>query len=151
MPPSFLSEPLLWAITEHWLCLTLTSHVQTFLNSLQMTESKHQSHISDNSILIIFSPPPFCHSKENRKRGKTMQLYFGARSSRVVVVQWWGREGEGGEGAGEKERELRVIPPPLLCSSPQKNVTVDRALWFSPSPVKICPSVSFERKQSKVC
>lgn len=60
-----------------------------------------------------------------------MQLYFGARSSRVMVVWAWGRDGEGrgGEGgAGEKERELRVIPPPLLCSSPQKNVTVDRAL-----------------------
>lgn len=57
-----------------------------------------------------------------------MQLYFGARSSCVVVVWGWGREGEGREGVGEKERELRVIPPPLLCSSPQKNVTVDRAL-----------------------
>lgn len=57
-----------------------------------------------------------------------MQLYFGACSSCVVVVRGWGREGEGGEGAGEKETELPVIPPPLLCSSPQKNVTVDRAL-----------------------
>lgn len=83
-----------------------------------------------------------------------MQLYFGARSSRVMVVWGWGREGEGREGAGsggEKERELPVIPPPLLCSSPQKNVTVDRALRFSPSPTKMCPSVSFGKKQSKVC
>lgn len=77
-----------------------------------------------------------------------MQLYFGARSSRVMVVRGWGRDGR--ESAGGKERAA-VIPPPLLCSSPQKNVIADRALQFSPSPTKICPSVSFGRKQSKVC
>lgn len=71
----------------------------------------------------------------------------------VCLILWLygggGEKGRGGVG-GEGERTA-VIPPPLLCSSPQKNVIVDRALQFSPSPTKICPSISFGRKQSKVC
>lgn len=38
-----------------------------------------------------------------------MQLYFGARSSRVMVVRGWRREGEGRESVGEKERETAGV------------------------------------------
>lgn len=73
----------------------------------------------------------------------------------VHLVLWLygggGGKGRGGKAWGRRREKLRVFPPVLLCGSPQKNVTVDRALQFSPSPTKICPSVSFGRKQSKVC
>lgn len=45
-----------------------------------------------------------------------MQLYFGARSSRVMVVWAWGRDGEGrgGRRGGEGERIAGDSSSPAL-------------------------------------
>lgn len=65
------------------------------------TGSKHQSHIA---IILPSSYyfPPFCHGRENRKRGKAMQLYFGLLSSPVMVVWGWG-----GKRRGKKAQARR--------------------------------------------
>lgn len=76
----------------------------------------------------LLAPLP-CQGEGDRQGGKVCSCIL----ERAHPVLWLhgrgGGPGRGGEGgAGEKQRELRVIPPPLLCGSPQKNVTVDRAL-----------------------
>lgn len=128
MPLSSLSEPLLRAITEHWL-RSLTPHVQAFLYSLQMTRSQN---ISPALAIILPSSsfiPLLPRQRKPEEREGDAAVFW---STFILCCGCMGvGEGKGGvrrEGVGEKERELRVIPPPLLCSSPQKNVTVDRAL-----------------------
>lgn len=123
MPPSSLPEPLLWAITAHWLCLTLTPRAQALLNSLQMTQSQN---ISPTLAIILsssFRPPLLPWQGKPEEREDYAAVFW---STFISCYGCTGvEEGRGGEGkrGGEGERNCGCFL--LSCS-----VVPHRKTWL---------------------
>lgn len=76
----------------------------------------------DDSILILSSCPPPLPRRRRPAGREGLQLYFGARSSRVMVAWAWGRtgEGRGGRRGGEAERIAGDSSSPALWFPTEK-------------------------------
>lgn len=118
MPPSSLPEPLLWAITKHWLCLTLTPRAQALLNSLQMTQSQN---ISPTLAIILsssFHPPLLPRQGKPEEREDYAAVFWS------VFISCYGCMGVGeGKRGGEGERNCGCFL--LSCS-----VVPHRKTWL---------------------